>query len=149
MFFAHLNISFPAQMFPSWCPTLAAPPWWLMQLDDFFARLTRAARESEEGVKEGKRKRSHSFQVTEADAASEQFRGKLCQSRQTTIVQVSPKDGGGMHLWWGGEGGTRGRVGEKFEFLQSCVTSTEVLTKRHFDGSNRVRALITLSPWRL
>lgn len=68
-----------------------------------FARLTRAARESEEGPKEGKRKRNHSFQVL-----SELFRGKLCQSRQTAIVQVSPKDGGAggggvsMHLWWGG-----------------------------------------------
>lgn len=78
-----------------------------------FAHLTRAARESEEGEKEGKRKRSHSFQVTEADAASELFRGELCQSRQTAIVQVSPKDGGGggHALMMRG----RGALGEEWE----------------------------------
>lgn len=102
--------------------------------------LTRAARETEAGPKEGKRKRSHSFQVTEAGAASEMFRGKPCQSRQTTIVQVSPKDGWGRGGFgactYGGEGARGGRVGGKFEFLQSYVTSAEVLTKGHFDGSN-------------
>lgn len=37
---------------------------------------------------------------------------------------------------YGGEGARGGRVGGKFEFLQSYVTSAEVLTKGHFDGSN-------------
>lgn len=64
----------------------------LLRLDDWCirttcVRLTRAARETEEGLKEGKRKRSHSFQVTEAKAEIEMFQSKVCQSRQTTIVQ--------------------------------------------------------------
>lgn len=110
-----------------------------------FVFLVSSARQSEEGPKEGKRKRSHSFQVTEAEATNELFRvGELCQSRQTPIVYVSPKDGGvggafeharTMRRW---KGVTWGRVGEKFEFLQSYVTLAEVLTKKHFDGRNMV-----------
>lgn len=53
----------------------------LPRLDDWCIRttcvcLTRAACETEEGLKEGKRKRSHSFQVTEAKAEIEMFRAK-------------------------------------------------------------------------
>lgn len=64
----------------------------LLRLDDWcihttWVCLTRAAHETEEGPKEGKRKRSHSFQVKEAEVENGMFQGKVCQSRQTTIVQ--------------------------------------------------------------
>lgn len=129
------------------CPNPAAPPRWVMHSHDLH--LSHQGCSWNWGRPEGRKEEKKSFFPSHRGQSRD--RDVSGQSLPVTTDHYCPKDGGvggrlwSMHLWWGG--GSRGRVGEKFEFLQSYVTSAEGLTKRHFDGSNMDWELITASPW--
>lgn len=143
---------FASKLYISWCPTLAAPPWCLMHSHDFLpvspgqlVNLRKAWRKErgKEVILSKPLRPKPRAGCFGANPASHD-RPPLSKFLQRMVGQ-----GAFEHAHTMRKGGTRGRVGEKFEFLQSYVTSAEVLTKRHFDGSNMFRAFIASSPWGL
>lgn len=124
------------------CTPPCAIPSWLMKTHD-FCLSHQGSQRSAHGLRKAWRKEREekkSFFPSHWGQTREQvvLGGGLPSMRDGYCPSCSKGRGAFEHalVWRGGLGG---RVGEKFEFLLSYVTTTGVVTKRHFDSSHGLR----------